>query len=111
MPACWRRPTRAFLPDLAMALNNLGICSARWGGGGRRWPRPRRPSTLRRVLADGQPGAYLPDLAAALNNLGNRYSELGRRGEALAPTEEAVDLLPACWPRPTPPTCPTSPWR
>jgi superkiller protein 3 len=28
----------------------------------------------------------------ALNNLGNRYSELGRRQEALAPTEEAVRI-------------------
>ena len=27
----------------------------------------------------------------ALNNLGNRYGEVGRRGEAVAPTEEAVE--------------------
>ena len=31
----------------------------------------------------------------ALNNLGIRYSELGRRAEALAPTEEAVDIYRA----------------
>ena len=36
--------------------------------------------------------AYLGDLAGALNNLGVSYSELGRRQEALAPTEEAVKV-------------------
>ena len=36
--------------------------------------------------------AFLPDLASALNNLGVRYSELGRREEALKPTEEAVGI-------------------
>ena len=44
-----------------------------------------------RQLAATNP-AFLPDLARALNNLGNRYSELGRRHEAVAPTEEAVTL-------------------
>ncbi len=33
----------------------------------------------------------MPGLAGALNNLGNRLSELGRREEALAPAQEAVD--------------------
>ncbi|MFN6339657.1 MAG: tetratricopeptide repeat protein [Cyanobacteriota bacterium] len=36
--------------------------------------------------------AFLPDLARALNNLGVMYSELGRREEALKPTEEAVGI-------------------
>ena len=31
----------------------------------------------------------------ALNNLGNRYSEVGRRADAVAPTEEAVTLYQA----------------
>jgi tetratricopeptide (TPR) repeat protein len=33
-----------------------------------------------------------PDLAMALNNLGNRYSEVGRRADAVAPTERAVEI-------------------
>jgi tetratricopeptide (TPR) repeat protein len=37
-------------------------------------------------------GAFLPDLARALNNLGAHYSNLGRREEALPPTEEAVKI-------------------
>ena len=47
----------------------------------------RRP----RQIAQGD-AAFLPDLASALNNLGIRYSEVGRRQDALAPTEEAVQL-------------------
>ena len=57
------------------------------GAGPRRGSRP----DLYRELAGRNP-AFLPDLASALNNLGNRYSELGRRQEALAPAEEAVQL-------------------
>ena len=45
-----------------------------------------------RELVEVDRDAFLPDLASALNNLGNRYSEVGRRQEALAPTEEAVRL-------------------
>ena len=44
-----------------------------------------------RELAKTNP-AFRPDLAGSLNNLGIRYSELGRRAEALAPTEEAVTI-------------------
>jgi tetratricopeptide (TPR) repeat protein len=42
-------------------------------------------------LAAANP-AFLPDLAGALNNLGNHYGEVGRRAEAVAPSEEAVDI-------------------
>jgi tetratricopeptide (TPR) repeat protein len=44
-----------------------------------------------RELSQSNP-AFLPNLAGALNNLGIRYSELGRREEALLPTEEAVGI-------------------
>jgi CHAT domain-containing protein/tetratricopeptide (TPR) repeat protein len=46
---------------------------------------------IRRELAKTNP-AYLNDLASSLTNLGGRYSELGRRQEALASTEEAVKI-------------------
>ncbi|HST85549.1 MAG TPA: tetratricopeptide repeat protein, partial [Kineosporiaceae bacterium] len=36
--------------------------------------------------------ANLPYLATALNNLGGHYSEVGRRQEAVAPVEEAVQM-------------------
>jgi len=43
-----------------------------------------------RALAAEHP-AFRPGLASALNNLGIRYSELGRRQDSLAPTEEALE--------------------
>jgi CHAT domain-containing protein/tetratricopeptide (TPR) repeat protein len=46
---------------------------------------------LYRELAKTNP-AYQGDLASSLNNLGVRYSDLGRRQEALATTELAVKL-------------------
>jgi tetratricopeptide (TPR) repeat protein len=48
-----------------------------------------------RELVEVDPDAFLPDLASALNNLGIRYSEVGRRQDALAPTEEAVEIYRA----------------
>src|SRR6266545_3542961 len=45
-----------------------------------------------RRLVDHDRDAFLPGLALALNNLGSRYSEVGRRVEAVAPAEEAVSL-------------------
>ena len=44
-----------------------------------------------RQLSQSNP-AFLPKLAGALNNLGVRYGELGRREEALQPTEGAVGI-------------------
>jgi superkiller protein 3 len=41
---------------------------------------------------EANPGASVVFRARALNNLGVWYSELGRRQEALAPTEEAVKI-------------------
>ena len=81
----------AFLPDLAMALNNLGI---RYSEDGRRREAvapTEEAVSIRRKLAAENP-AFLPDLAGSLNNLGNHYSEVGHRQEAVAPTEEAVTI-------------------
>jgi tetratricopeptide (TPR) repeat protein len=81
----------AFLPDLAMALNNLGNYYSDVG----RWQDALAPgeeaTRLHRELAGTNPG-FLPDLARALNNLGISYSEVGRWQDALAPTEEAARL-------------------
>ena len=57
-----------------------------------RWPRSRRPSSIRRRLAAANPAAYLPDLASSLNNLSNRLAEAGRPRGALAAINEAVEL-------------------
>ncbi|BBC30837.1 hypothetical protein SGFS_021310 [Streptomyces graminofaciens] len=45
-----------------------------------------------RQLARDDPAQYEPNLAAALSNLAIRLSDAGRRAEALAAVEEAVDI-------------------
>ncbi|MGW2811568.1 tetratricopeptide repeat protein, partial [Streptomyces sp. NPDC001450] len=82
----------AYLPDLAVMLNNLGV---RLAGVGRRQEAlaPAEEAVgIYRVLAEADRDAYLPDLAGVLNNLGVRLGEVGRRQEALAPAEEAVGI-------------------
>ncbi len=44
-----------------------------------------------KLLADLDP-ALTPDVAMSLNSLGVSYSEVGRRADAVAPTERAVEL-------------------
>ncbi len=44
------------------------------------------------MLAAARPEAFTPDLAMSLNNLANGLSELGRREEALAVAQEAVQI-------------------
>ncbi|NCA71231.1 MAG: tetratricopeptide repeat protein [Sphingobacteriia bacterium] len=51
---------------------------------------PAGITSLRAVASDNP--AFRPYLARALNDLGIVYSEVGRRQEALVPTEEAVEL-------------------
>ena len=46
---------------------------------------------LRAIARQSPP--FVPDLATALDHLGVRYSEVGRRAEAVAPTAEAVAIF------------------
>ena len=84
----------AFLPDLAMAPEQPRHPLQR-AGPARRGAAPHRGSR-RRSTARWPPTTppSCPTSPCALNNLGIRYSELGRRAEALPPPEEAVDALP-----------------
>ena len=82
----------AFLPDLAMSLNNLGAILSELGKREEALVATEEAVEKYRQLAKKNPDAFLPDLAASLNNLGNRLSELGKREEALVATEEAVEI-------------------
>jgi len=64
----------AFLPDLASALNNLGVFFSEVGRRQEAMAPTEEAVQLYRELAAGNP-AFLPDLASALNNLGIRYTE------------------------------------
>ena len=82
----------AFLPDLAMSLNNLANMLSALGRREEALAQAEEAVRLRRQLAAARPDAFLPDLAMSLNNLANMLSALGRREEALAQAEEAVRL-------------------
>ncbi|HNU27817.1 MAG TPA: tetratricopeptide repeat protein, partial [Sedimentisphaerales bacterium] len=47
---------------------------------------------VHKKLAAARPDAFLPDLATSLNNLATLLSELGRREEALAAGQRAVEI-------------------
>ncbi len=83
---------QAFLPALAMSLNNLGAMLSALGRREEALAAAQEAADLYRGLAHAQPQAFLPDLAGSLNNLGAMLSDLGRREEALAATQEAADL-------------------
>jgi CHAT domain-containing protein/tetratricopeptide (TPR) repeat protein len=55
-------------------------------------PGVQLPPTGRHLDQKAPNPAFMGDLARALNNLGVSYSDLGRRQEALAPTEEALKI-------------------
>jgi len=81
----------AFLPGLAMALNNLG---KRYSNLGRRKEalKPAEEAVgIYRELSQSNP-AFLQDLASALNNLGAHYSNLSQHKEAFKPAEKAVEI-------------------
>ena len=106
-PPAWARPWKPVGDREAVALAEaLGDAALTWCRSGR--PPEEQPYLWTYFWAhavDGGPAgidrlrelsqsnpAFLPNLAGALNNLGIRYSELGRREEALQPTEEAVRI-------------------
>jgi tetratricopeptide (TPR) repeat protein len=80
----------AFLPALAMSLNNLGNRLSELGRREEALAAAQEAVAHYRQLAQQHPEAFLPDLAMSLNNLGAMLSELGRREEALAAAQEAV---------------------
>ncbi|HWN52788.1 MAG TPA: tetratricopeptide repeat protein, partial [Xanthobacteraceae bacterium] len=82
----------AFLPDLAMSLNNIGVHLGNLGRREEALAASQEAVDIYRRLAQTRPDAFLPDLASSLNNHGIRLSNLGRREEALAASQEAVDI-------------------
>ena len=83
----------AYLPDLAMSLNNLAMFLSEVGRRADALAPATEAVTIRRRLAEVAPDAYLPDLAASLNNLAASLSEVGRRADALAPATEAARIF------------------
>ena len=68
----------AYLPDLAVSLNNLASHLREVGQDQEALQAGEESVRLYRQLAEASPGAYLPNLAGSLSNLA-RLSEDGQR--------------------------------
>src|SRR5215813_11703910 len=82
----------AFLPNLAMSLNNQ---SNHLGDLGRRLEALaaiEEAAGIYRQLAAARPDAFLPNLATSLNNQSIHLASLGRREEGRAAIEEAAGI-------------------
>ncbi|MCI2424151.1 tetratricopeptide repeat protein, partial [Saccharopolyspora sp. K220] len=86
------RETGTHSPDLAAAINNLGVKLFDLGRFGEALEATEEAVAIRRELAVVERVRYAPDLAASLSNIGGILSRLGRFGEALEATEEAVAI-------------------
>src|SRR5262249_28094750 len=80
----------AFLPNLAMSLNNQSGCRAEVGDRTGALTAIDEAVEAYRQLAEANPAAFLPDLAMSLNNQSNQRAAVGDRTGALTAIDEAV---------------------
>ena len=81
----------AYLPDVAMTLNNLGALHYDTGKHGDAEKEYGEALEIYCKLAETSPEAYLPDVAMTLNNLGNLHSVIGKHGDAEKEYGEALE--------------------
>ena len=99
----------AFLPDLAMSLNNLGIRLSDLGRREEALAASQEAVDIYRRLAAARPDAFLPDLAMSLNNLANCSPTSGGARRRWPPARRRSTST-GSWPRRGPtPSCPTWP--
>ncbi|WP_304454575.1 tetratricopeptide repeat protein [Nocardiopsis sp. YSL2] len=80
----------AYLPGLAMALNNQALRLGDLGRIEEALDAVTRAVRIRRALTAEHTDAHLPSLALSLDNQSNRLADLGRLEEALEAATEAV---------------------
>ena len=81
----------AYLPDVAMTLNNLGALHYDTGKHGDAEKEYGEALEIYCKLAETSPEAYLPDVAMTLNNLGNLHSVIGKHDDAEKEYGEALE--------------------
>ncbi|MDF1490337.1 CHAT domain-containing protein, partial [Tessaracoccus caeni] len=80
----------AFLPNLAMSLNNQAKQRSEAGDRAGALEAIDEAVTIRRQLAETNPAAFLPNLAMSLNNQATMRSEVGDLTAALQTIDETV---------------------
>ncbi|MHA1478004.1 MAG: TPR end-of-group domain-containing protein, partial [Promethearchaeota archaeon] len=84
----------AYLPDVTMTQNNLGILYADLGRFAEAETAYKAALDTYKKLAEMNPEAYLPRVAMTQNNLGILYVNLGRFEEAEIAIQEALEIDP-----------------
>ena len=82
----------AFLPDVAMTLNNIGLLQDNLGRYEEAEESYKEAWGIFRKLAEKNKEAYLPYVAGTLNNIGMLQSNLGRYEEAEVSYKEALEI-------------------
>jgi tetratricopeptide (TPR) repeat protein len=83
----------AFLPDLAMSLNNLGNALSALGQREDALEAAKQASDVYRQLAKKNPDAFLPNLATSLGALGRVLQSLDRDDEAAGAFHEGLQSI------------------
>jgi tetratricopeptide (TPR) repeat protein len=83
----------AFLPDLAMSLNNLGGDLTNLGRREEALAASKEAVDIYRALAKDRPDAFLPDLAISLGAMSQTLAAAGRHGEAADCARDGLDAL------------------
>lgn len=91
------RKPEAYLPDVAMTLNNLANLYKETQRLREAEESYRESLSTYRKLAELNPEAYLPDVARTLNNLGSLYRDTQRHQSAKTACEEAEQMLQPFW--------------
>jgi hypothetical protein len=82
----------AYLPDVAMTLNNLANLQKDKNEFGSAQEKYEEALQIYRALAQENPAAYLPDVAMTLNNLANLQKAKNEFGSAQEKYEEALQI-------------------
>ncbi|MBI5427508.1 MAG: tetratricopeptide repeat protein, partial [Nitrospinae bacterium] len=83
---------RAYEPDVAMTLNNLGNLYAATQKHAQAETALREALDSYRKLAKRNPGAYEPHMAMTLNNLGALYADIQKHAQAETAYKEALSI-------------------
>ncbi|MCX5646899.1 MAG: tetratricopeptide repeat protein [Phycisphaerae bacterium] len=83
----------AFLPDLAMSLNNLANRLSELGRREEALAAGQRAVEIREKLAAARPEAFLPDLARSLGTLHLCYRAMGRSEDAMDCLRRAIRVM------------------
>jgi tetratricopeptide (TPR) repeat protein len=83
----------AFLPDVAMTLNNLGLLYKSTQQLEQAEAVYQEALTTYRQLAEANPAAFLPNITTVLNNLGVLYKSTQRLEQAEVVYQEALTIL------------------